>query len=530
MPDSAGLGTLTRRQLIHKTWPLLVFTGMTHVFASLEASVFLPFLYTRVRCCDEASPDLADHYDVVSERKVWAILAEAKARGLAAPPLVVKNGTQAIPACAVPRFMPHSDLWSLSSHCVNQAFVEDQAQSLVGVGGALQKFLCLAVMPIGGGAADTHGRRPVLMVYTICCCFGCCILLCDASLELSGSVTILFGLAMFVGQWDPKDTVISGAVADIIGSHEANKVRVFAFVYCCNVLGALTGTLVAVCCLRLHLDNYTGPFAFFMMLSMFVVVVLRCVVPETLPRSSQTQAISSDISLLQSVDTAIKLVSKDRILIGLGIGTFLFYVYFVGFIFCSTSYLLSVGFNTVELLLPRLAGFPFELVVTLTLVPLLPKVPLWNVVILAHVLMCLSYLFYGPWMIWVGHSGAFLGNALGCCAMPLLVPCVQTIISQRVANEHQAKCQAAIFTCGTMGMVFAAPFYSKVLFDGTARGMMKALPALCSASLALLSAILAYLLAAKSHSVRAESGTGLELHGKVLSGIDQDPGNLDQSS
>lgn len=493
----------------------MTFSGMMHVFASMEASIFLPYLYTRVRCCDEATNGLGSHYDVTSPTLVARIIDEAKALGLPVPEVL--PDTHAIAACEVPKFSRHSELWALSSHCTNKAFVQDSAQRVIGIATALQKVLCLLVMPMGGAIADAYGRRPVLFLYTVWCFLGCCILLFDASVAGAwGSVPVILGALLFIGQWDPKDAVIGGAVADVVGSHEGNKVRAYGYMFCFNTFGAMAGTIVAFLCLRLHVDNYTVPWLIFTLFSAGVIGVLLLFVPETLPRSfrrPQKSLMNPFVSFMQ----AVRLVSQDRVLIGMGICIFLFYVYYVGFLFTFTSYLLTVGFNFEEILLPRMVGFACEILVSTVVVPLLPQVRLWTVAIVAHFLFFVSYLLWGPWIILVGHSGAYLGQIVGSCAMPLLIPVGQTLVSQRVAKEHQSQCQAALLTCGTLGMVFGAPTYSRILFDGTARGMWKATPAFVSAFLAFLCGVMTWAVAGKAYGEGALSGSsGLEMHGRVL--------------
>jgi len=95
-----------------------------------------------------------------------------------------------------------------------------------------------------------------------------------------------------------------------------------------------------------------------------------------------------------------------------------------------------------------------------------------------------------------GLAWRALGNVAQAAGFALLFPAMQAIVSQRVERENQSKCFSAVSAVATIGIMLGMPFYSGVIFDGTASGMHRALPSLVSAFLAVICTLLAASLSA----------------------------------
>jgi hypothetical protein len=63
-PTGSKVQLIPQRELLGRIWYLLAFTVGINVFNMLEANIMLPFLYTRVSCCQEGEEPLSTHYDV----------------------------------------------------------------------------------------------------------------------------------------------------------------------------------------------------------------------------------------------------------------------------------------------------------------------------------------------------------------------------------------------------------------------------------------------------------------------------------
>ena len=74
-PTGSKVQLIPQRELLGRIWYLLAFTVGINVFNMLEANIMLPFLYTRVSCCQEGEEPLSTHYDVtdpeVKQSRCW---------------------------------------------------------------------------------------------------------------------------------------------------------------------------------------------------------------------------------------------------------------------------------------------------------------------------------------------------------------------------------------------------------------------------------------------------------------------------
>lgn len=110
----------------------------------LAAEVFMPYLYTRVRCCDAVGASLDQKYDEITLGTNGSVLA-------------------VVLGCDVAAQDVESPEWSHSPTCVNFAYVRNNAQEVRGVYGPLATVLKVALLPMAGFLADVYGRKKVRM-------------------------------------------------------------------------------------------------------------------------------------------------------------------------------------------------------------------------------------------------------------------------------------------------------------------------------------------------------------------------------
>merc|ERR1712100_650727 len=155
-------------------------------------------------------------------------------------------------------------------------------------------------------------------------------------------------------------------------------------------------------------------------------------------------------------------------------------MYFLGFQTIRVSYLIAIGFDMEATILPEILAGLTQVVFSSLLVRILPRIGAQRTHILGHFFFFIAYFLWGPLTLSIGSSGVYIANVVQSAAFVCIFPSWQTIISQRVEEQHQAKCQSAVLAFGTLGVIFGVPLYNRVLFSATTQGMMRALPAVCS--------------------------------------------------
>jgi MFS family permease len=290
--------------------------------------------------------------------------------------------------------------------------------------------------------------------------------------------------------WDPKDNVINGAVSDTV-SGEADRGRAFAFIVALNSVGMVVGFMASFFCLRMHLENYLVPWLLFAAIAMGIFGFLVLGMPETYPAQLRKPVTTSMLNPLSSHWRNLSLISHDRVLVGLTGLHFLLLFHFVGFITQGFSYLMLMGFSMEEAVLPGVVDSLAQVAWSGVVVFALPKLGASTCYIGGHAMFVVAYFFWGPYTVMVGRSGPYIGNVVQGAAFAFIIPSMQAIVSQRVEKDNQSKSFAAISTVSTVGIMLGMACYSGVIFSGTATGMMRALPAIVSASVALLCTVLA---------------------------------------
>lgn len=500
--DSNRKGTPDRtplRQLFQRIWVIGILGALFDVWNQMEANVFTPFIYTRVQCCGDHGP-LPSKYDITDARRMSEIRAHARLEGLPLPRIQTDAaGRERILGCDLPHFQPKNRMWSKSPGCVSGSYVQNQAQNFIGINTPLQKAACLVALPVGGKIADEVGRRPVLFVYAIMCFVSCAIYVADTKLfAIWGNIPAFVAGMLICPCWEPKDTVMTGSVVDLVGANVENRSRALSVQYVFYKCGCFCGYAFAFYCLGQHLTSYFRPFVVFTILAGIIAVYIMTSVPETLPAELKKPLELHMFSPLQVMREAFRLIARDWMLITLLVTGFLFYIHMVGFVTLVFSYLIGMGFTPQEAMLPGVFGIWAQMISAGLVAKFGPDIGTYNLQILSHVFFAIGYVLFGPLIDTCGHIGPYFAWSCFGVGWSLFFPSAQTIISQRVEEEHQAKCQACFAVVLNLGAIFGPPIWSYCIYDATATGIAKAKPAITSLVLSVICICLATYMRARS--------------------------------
>jgi MFS family permease len=306
---------------------------------------------------------------------------------------------------------------------------------------------------------------------------------------------------------------VSDRVAD-----PANKSRAFAMVSAINSVGAIGGVALAFFCLRMHMENYLSPWLGLAVTSVIVLALLAFAVPETYPAELHRPVTKTMLNPVDTFYTAFHLFLRDKVLVGLAIINFFIMFHFLGFLLTTFSFLILVGFAEEQTVLPGVVGSLAQIVCSLIVVGIMPRIGVWVAFIAGNCMFVVTYFFWGPFTILVGPAGPFLANVTQAAAFALFAPAMQTIVSERVEVDNQSKCFAFLSSVSALGGIFGTPFYSLVLFDGTAQGLGRAVPALASAFLAVVCVVMSVRLAMLAQHVEPFANCGKAADLEALSG------------
>jgi len=430
---------------------------------------------------------LDSKYDTVKQENVAHVQKAADLLGMTINLTRDESGVFQLPACSLPHFPPGHELWSMSPKCSNKAFVQDTAQQIMAISQTLQKTLGLMVIPVASAIADVRGRLPVMAVFISCLAIACMCFAADACGFLTfGNTLVYVGSATMFSAWDPKDAVINGIIADVLGKDEANKNRAFSLSFTINSIGSVVCCAISYFCIRLHLTSYFLPWLAFCGVALSVLTFLLVSVPETLPEHLKRPIKLSMLNPLQAHLQSLCLLGRDRVLVLMAVVSFIWIVAFVGFITTSFSYLCMIGFSMEEALLPGAVGNASTALFALMLVPQLPRLGVWHANLLGHSCWVMAYILWGPVSILGGKAFPYMACCVQSLAFLLTVPSMQTIVSQRVEESNQAKCQGAIGAVNVLGCLVGIAFYNKILFDATSQGLERSRPAMVSGVLAVM--------------------------------------------
>lgn len=473
-------------QLLWRVAPLALVSALMHTFMMLEIHVYVPYLYSRVRCCVPGIAQLDSHFDVTDSKIVDQMRSEAAKLDL---DFVENDGV--VPACAVPNFGRSSAMWSLSPNCPNKAFVQQSAQGIMATMKPLQKLFAFIVLPIGGALADSVGRVPVLVMYSGALVVGCLMLAWDSySGGLSSNLIVYVAGCFFGFAFQPKDTILSASVADVMNGNEANVGRTLVAMRAVDLVLSIFINTVVYMYLKGHHEKHHIAWLSFAAVAGSMALVLGCCVKESLPEKARSLPSPDMLFPMISHFKSFKIVAKDPVLIIQSVIVFLFYAYFLGYITTRTSYLTLIGWRMEDAMLPEILAPACALLFFLVLMPLLPRVGVWHMSTLGNALFGTGYALVGPFTIFVSFAGPYAASVVFAMAVMITFPAFQTIVSQRAEAENRARVQSAVFAIGTLGTVISVPLYNRVLYDSTATGLHKAICPITSMTLAFLCTLL----------------------------------------
>lgn len=313
--------------------------------------------------------------------------------------------------------------------------------------------------------------------------------------------------------------MINGAIADVTGFCEVKKGR--AFVLMSNVSVILSGfcTLISFMVLHAHLKTYLVPWFLLAVMASGMMLLLHFVVPETLQPELRRELNFSLRNLSRAQVLGIQILWRDPPLRLLCLTVCLFWFSFVGFAGVTVSYLLMLGWSMEMTTVPHLLASVTTIASSAIVVQVLPRVGVWNLIMVGHALQVFAYFIFGPITL-LFPLAPFAASVCTGAAMTTLMPAWNTIISQRVHEADQSKCQAAVGMFSAAGIMFGVPVYSFFLFDTTAEGFARALPALISCACSVLNLLLTCCIAALArrapvdlsevtHSVSSPSGSSI---------------------
>lgn len=492
-PESLNLDKLFRL-----TWPIGFLGSIFNIWNCMECNIFTPYLYTRVQCCGSLGP-LPHRFDITDLDEITAIQTEAS--DLHMGTLHVEqdaHGNRFIPACSVPSFPSSSTLWSKSAKCVSTAYVRERSQRVIGITNPLQTVATLLVLPVGGVVADRFGRKPVLYVYAVMCILACLLFVFDA--KYIGNVSnafVFMGIMLICPCWEPKETVLTGAISDILGLGSPDLGRAMALLQGFFAGGWLSGFVITFIVLGYHLESYFIPWVFFTAVAVCILIILNLTVSETLPQKLRRNIGWSDFNPITAQMNSLSVIWHDRLLVILMLNGAVVYVHYVGFITLEMSLLTSMGFSLRGAMLPKFTEVPVQLACCLWLSQYSSKIGAKNLYVIGNFMFVLAYLFYGPLVLVLGHASPYIANAFFGIALGCFSPAVSTIIAKRVGDANQVKCLAGVSWTFKIGCAVGPPVWNFVIYDAMASGWAFTRPAFVSLIVSLATTGVAFYLRAK---------------------------------
>jgi len=339
----------------------------------------------------------------------------------------------------------------------------------------LQKLFGFLILPVGGALADSIGRTPVLALYASGLLLACLMSAADAHAGGAWGNYVVYAAGCLFGlSFQPKDSILACTVADIMGDDEVAKGRTFVALRVLDSVFSFGINIIVYMYLRRHNENHCNAWIAFAGVAFTIMLIILLFMKETLPQQMRRPLTADMLNPVVSQFKALKLVCRDSVLILQCVMAFIFYCYFLGYITTRTSYLTLVGFRMENAMLPEIFAQAVVFVSVFVVLPLLPKLGIWHMSTLGNLMFAAGYFFVGPFTILVSMVGPYISSPTLALAVMIIFPAFSTIVSQRVEQENQAKCQSAISAVGTLGAVIGIPFYNKVLFKATAHGLDKA--------------------------------------------------------
>ena len=467
-----------------KTWLFLAITTMLNVHNTIDGEAFMPYLYTRVHCCqDSAEGTVGRQLD--SAYDVQAVVAGNMSTGA--------GEKINYPACSVPERDPDDLAWSHSPRCNNPAWVRNAAQRVYGVYAPITMVAKVLIIPSAGFLADVYGRKVVLVVSATGPILAGILWAVDALLEPATNALVYSagGVLSLSAMGGPAQTAM---LADLVTPEE----RGFCFpvLYAVQKGAPLLAQLIGWFALGLHLENYSIFWILMAATQCFILALMLYFLPETLPQLRATsisaaatlkqQQLSSpprhhrrrpgrwvvDLNPFRHYWAAMTLVRTDWLLMAMCLWVTLTWVALGGFGAVAFSFLVGdLGFRQEDTLLPAIVGTLSGVASASIAVKVLTKTGQWPGNVIGCYIVTVAYLVYGPAsVLFLGRAGPFLGLAMIEFGFGFTAPSYNTIVSWRVRQEDQGKAAAMMAVMSNLGGIFGTYFYSVFLHDATKTG------------------------------------------------------------
>merc|ERR1719401_1016994 len=191
---------------------------------------------------------------------------------------------------------------------------------------------------------------------------------------------------------------------------------------------------------------------------------------------------------------AMRLMMSDSVLVLLLLIGVLYYAHWTGFASLSFSYLLQRGSSPQEALLPVLAGACAEMAGACAGTMFGHLASTMDLFIVGNVSYVLAYMAMGPLFEVIGGAVApYLAWILFGLGASQFFPSMQALISNHVPEEHQAKCQSAVFCASSLGGIVGPLFWNFWLFDAsTEERYAEVRPILGSLAVSMVCVVLAF--------------------------------------
>jgi MFS family permease len=469
-----------------KTWLFLAITTMLNVHNTIDGEAFMPYLYTRVHCCqDSAVGTLGRQLD--SAYDVQALVAGNLSTGA--------GEKIYYPACSVPDLDPDDPAWSHSPRCNNPAWVRNAAQRVYGVYAPITTVAKVLIIPSAGFLADIYGRKLVLVVSATGPILAGILWAVDALLEPATNALVYSagGVLSLSAMGGPAQTAM---LADLVTPEE----RGFCFpvLYAAQKGAPLLAQVIGWFALGLHLENYAIFWILMAATQCLILALMLYFLPETLPELRATsispattanpQQRSSpphhhrrpwrlaDLNPLRHYLAAMTLMRTDWLLMAMCMWVTLTWVALGGFGAVAFSFLVGdLGFLQEDTLLPSIVGTLSGVASASIAVKVLTKTGQWPGNVIGCYIVAIAYLVYGPAsVLFLGRAGPFLGLAMIEFGFGFTAPSYNTIVSWRVRQEDQGKAAAMMAVMSNIGGIFGTYFYSFFLHDATVTGVAAA--------------------------------------------------------
>jgi len=337
------------------------------------------------------------------------------------------------------------------------------------------------------------------MTYLFMCLMACAIYLLDSGLyRVWGNTMLIIAGVMICPCWEPKTNIITACVADLTGKDPKQKSRAMPVTFAFLSTWGLIGYLITYGALSMHLDSYTYLWLIYTAVALAVLLIVWIAAPETLPECDYSNEPLRRLDVFKSLRTTVWVMGQDRLLLCFMINSALIQVHFQGFVTLAVTYSINLGLSAETAILPPILNTFCQVLGNIGIAQLGPRVKTMHVYAAGCAIFVFAYVAMGPMLAVFDEFGPFVAYACFGFGFAMVLPGMATSISDRVEPEHQAKSQAVVSVCNSIGALVASLIWNLCLFDATAKGFRYLLPTYVSMFLAIACLLLSILMVHKA--------------------------------